>query len=855
MLEVIKRRHRAEVEQYNKILLNSELSMSRPQIEPKLSVQALDDLTDEKYDEFVASQLDAYAPRTVEESLRVKRELFLDVTVTTGNETKKERDFKYNRKIAEELATAGAKFSRRLSGKKSHNFSLARRGLQILAKSTKKDMVKRFSVLPLLVPLAAFVIPFLGDLFGTYISTKPHDEYVHPAELVDQFLADHALKTDQVTYEEFFEFVESGYNDYYKLSSRLHRQILEQLKDVAALVAPALEGNTPKVLLRSTEIKQIVQSIYERRRVYAQFDFRLTQSILVPDNNPETFRILTKIPVTTDEAYDLYKIITVPVYVANLPYLPLIVGEYFAVNQGQSKVAYIESWNACKYAFCPKPNLFWDSDQLPCGPAQFFNDSITKCALQPMREATAAIKTTSNGYALISLPPTMATTAFANCETTAKAGPDTRLRLRGLTALFVPPGCTLRLIKLGKTVHGGPTVEKLMLHYSPLTHKFVPILSLSYNLTKDTVEILYTKVQNNFNRLKTHFIMALTAVASVAVCIFACAMYYSYRAKTYVNTLKHRLQNRTNQIQKALYAKILGIAEAAGNRVVHFGEPRHPEPRHSAPGSPHAPKERYNLEPTEGDLFLTRRQDFPLRSTNFAQREREQPIERELKLTPKLIDRRSVALTESMAFSRPFSSNVVKQVGSPESISDGTTSFTPYIPTAPPVPRVELLKVNKLESDNLDESDSEDIYASLQDLKGLRNVNPIFDPKGKKVGAKYTLRESDVAVHPTPTGSIASGPLDLDLPPSRTPTPIPPPTFDQLIAIAGFKKGGRKIPPKIQPKTPKVAGVRRNPWPEAGTLTFKTAFPNAKVTYPPGFAPNSPPQSPKASWPPSPKKE
>jgi hypothetical protein len=241
--------------------------------------------------------------------------------------------------------------------------------------------VPRFAILPLIVPMSAFILPFLGDLFSAFKATITQSKFSHPAELVDRFLDENAHETETIAYKMFYTFKKLGFNNYYTQSEELHIKTMRQLSVVTALVAPALEGRTPADIFSSQKIRKIVKSIYDDRATNAQFDPRLTTSILIPDSNPHTFRILTKVPVTDPQHLDLVKAITLPIYISGNCRLPLVNHEYFAVTQDQNHVLPIEDYSLCNYAFCPKSNIELDNHKLPCGPAQYFNTSILECPM------------------------------------------------------------------------------------------------------------------------------------------------------------------------------------------------------------------------------------------------------------------------------------------------------------------------------------------------------------------------------------------------------------------------------------------------------------------------------------------
>jgi hypothetical protein len=96
------------------------------------------------------------------------------------------------------------------------------------------------------------------------------------------------------------------------------------------------------------------------------------------------------------------------------------------------------------------------------------------------------------------------------------------------------------------------------------------------------------------------------------------------------------------------------------------------------------------------------------------------------------------------------------------------------------------------------------------------------------------------------------------------PSPVPPPTLDELIEIAGFQPTyldvKRKVPPPTKPKPSSPFGTRAiatttTPWPEAATLALKKNFPKAISKFTPyrGVVVD-PPQLPKVGLPPPKKK-
>ncbi len=149
--------------------------------------------------------------------------------------------------------------------------------------------------------------------------------------------------------------------------------MLDGISRARAIIEPALTGKTPLHLYRDDQLKEIKRKVLQSTKNVMKFEPELLQSVILPaPKEPNSFYVLTCVPATQVEEYDVFRVIPIPLFHGKESFEPKIAHEYIAVSKGLSKVVPIDDYHLCKTDYCPAPTFQYDLKNLPCGATQFF---------------------------------------------------------------------------------------------------------------------------------------------------------------------------------------------------------------------------------------------------------------------------------------------------------------------------------------------------------------------------------------------------------------------------------------------------------------------------------------------------
>ena len=394
-----------------------------------------------------------------------------------------------------------------------------------------------------LIPIAGFLTSFLGDILTNTSFSKAKTMSQLANETV-KYMQRTAKKTQPITIGKELAKPTLSMDQFGPHSKELSTQFNDEYAEFNTLLNQLSEGTTPIQILQNANIDE---KFYHKQGLLPVLDPTLTQSVILPDSNPGStiLHIITKVPVINPHKWDIYQILSPTIFIQGLPLRPIISGNYFALNQNMDKVISIKNPEHCDRGICPKQTQQFDIDGLPCGPAQFFNVTIQKCFLDNSSPEPSILVSDKNN-AVISLPPTHSDMAIANCPQ-GKLGPEKTFELHGLSTITIPPGCTVHLRTLGRTLFGAPLLKTMVVEnklHKSTTNNASPLNATNVNAIRTlAVDIIQDIASNSLTNKKTTAYL-IGAIIIVLTCLTSLALYLASKGRIYVQKIKTQLRNR-----------------------------------------------------------------------------------------------------------------------------------------------------------------------------------------------------------------------------------------------------------------------------------------------------------------------
>jgi hypothetical protein len=429
---------------------------------------------------------------------------------------------------------------------------------------------KRGMFLPVAIggmKLLAEIIPFIGSYLAHHFSlpTPKENSQQSSAKLL-ALLVRFSEKIFPTIIETHFQ-INWNERDLGRQAIRNAIDVHQNLDQIASIIHPALNGLTPFQLLPLAELDTYLRDLLQPLGLSAELNPQFVESLLIPATQGK-FAILTKITTTRAEHYDLFRIITLPLFLKQGPVLPQLPHPFLAISTDNTKMIPIDSLRDCRPNFCPKPPLVYEDDAPNCLAKAYFRISdINECPLIPFPSAPPSIVNTELGHVFISLPINMVEQVTANCDHYAPNS-DQRFTVTGLSILKIPVTCNANFRHAQMTVFGPPAIVNIETRL-PLRNNVsldaVAFSAAAHNYSTVTVEILTQAKRNHIRLGKFSILIAIVAtLLALLTLVFLAA---TGRAFKYIHLVKRRLKGRMESGFRSETANLRDLIRNTGFQI------------------------------------------------------------------------------------------------------------------------------------------------------------------------------------------------------------------------------------------------------------------------------------------------
>ena len=432
-----------------------------------------------------------------------------------------------------------------VSGKSTKSSSPRNSSVTAPAPSTRS---KR-QILSLAAPLLQFFLPFLNDgWYQAQVTSKLETLETQQETLLEVMknLTVPAGKPKEIAP------VVKHWNSYKNLTMSVaatSAAIVRAVDELDDYISPARYHLCPLKIIAEIQENQEFQNRLKQRGLLAHLDLSTLSCFLLESTSDQhVYRLYTRVPTTNFQKYDLVQTLNVPFYTTHGPVQPFLTFEYFAVDQSLEKVYPIYDISTCKHGICPPPTLSYTSRTELCPVAQFYNQTLNTCVLQPLSNLSPTATVTPEGFAILSLPLDQTYTALSSCDNDGDALESNQMSLSGLTHLFIPRQCFVHIQTLGMTIRGPP--EQFFSYdgnnkVSNVQHK------ASNHSAQHASVILLHSLKEQHNTTTTILWTAFLLLAGS--CLFFTSFFISYTYCTL--TYARRFRNRVNMHLQHFYRR------------------------------------------------------------------------------------------------------------------------------------------------------------------------------------------------------------------------------------------------------------------------------------------------------------